>query len=33
MTSSGTWDFALTNAEIVTISYALCGTPLPVRAA
>lgn len=29
MTSSGTWDFALTNAEIVTSAYALCGIRRP----
>lgn len=27
--SSGTWDFALTNAEIVTSAYALCGIRRP----
>lgn len=29
MTSSGTWDFALTNAEIVSSAYALCGIRRP----
>lgn len=29
MTSSGTWDFALTNAEIVTSAYSLCGIRRP----